>query len=126
GAKLNLACQYAEGNIIANWDDDDWYAEWRLKYQVESIINCGKQICGINNLLYYDLRNKAAYQYVYPENQRVWLLGSSLLYTKDSWRNNQFADIDVGMDGLFVWNAKEDNLLVLPDNKFSVHMIHKA
>src|SRR5665213_2014872 len=30
GAKLNLACEYARGNIIANWDDDDWYASRRL------------------------------------------------------------------------------------------------
>jgi len=33
-------------------------------------------VCGINNLLYYDLRNKLAYRYVYPANQRTWLLGS--------------------------------------------------
>jgi glycosyltransferase involved in cell wall biosynthesis len=24
GAKLNLGCQYANGKIIVNWDDDDW------------------------------------------------------------------------------------------------------
>src|SRR5215210_5881737 len=29
GAKLNLACQHAKGNIIVHWDDDDWYAERR-------------------------------------------------------------------------------------------------
>lgn len=29
GAKLNLACEHARGTIIANWDDDDWYASHR-------------------------------------------------------------------------------------------------
>src|SRR5678816_3153619 len=28
GAKLNLACEQASGEIIINWDDDDWYAPW--------------------------------------------------------------------------------------------------
>ena len=36
GAKLNIACEYAGGDIIANWDDDDWYAPWRLTYNFYS------------------------------------------------------------------------------------------
>ena len=30
GAKRNLACEQARGEIIAHWDDDDWYAPDRL------------------------------------------------------------------------------------------------
>ena len=26
GAKRNIACEAARGEIIAHWDDDDWYA----------------------------------------------------------------------------------------------------
>ena len=37
GAKLNLACDYARGEIIAHWDDDDWYAPRRLSTQVEAL-----------------------------------------------------------------------------------------
>src|SRR5262249_39730198 len=33
GAKRNLACEQAQGDIIAHWDDDDWYAPDRLRYQ---------------------------------------------------------------------------------------------
>jgi glycosyltransferase involved in cell wall biosynthesis len=125
GAKLNLACKYAKGNLIANWDDDDWYADWRLKYQAESLMNSGAQVCGINKLLYLDLRDKNTFQYVYPKEQRVWLLGSSLFYKKELWNINRFADINVGMDGLFVWKTKPENVLVLGDNRFSVHMVHR-
>lgn len=124
GAKLNLACTYATGNIIANWDDDDWYASWRLRYQIESLQDGKTNVCGINHLLYYDLRNKNAYQYIYPPDQRTWLLGSSLCYTKELWDSNQFAGINVGMDGLFVWNTPSDRITVLSDFTFSVHMIH--
>jgi hypothetical protein len=124
GAKLNLACQYAEGSIIVHWDDDDWYAPWRLKYQVQSLQEQQVGVCGINKLLYYDFRNKKAYQYIYPPDQRKWLLGSSLCYTKQLWRNNRFAEIDVGMDGLFVWNTPPQHVSVLDNYNFSVHMIH--
>jgi len=84
GAKLNLAAAYANGDIIANWDDDDWYAMRRLKYQVSALQQAQTDVCGINHLLYYDLQKQNAYQYIYPANQRVWLLGSSLCYTRET------------------------------------------
>ncbi len=125
GAKLNLACSYAQGEIIANWDDDDWYCNTRLSYQVDALKNNTIDVCGINNLLYYDLQNKCGYRYIYPANQKTWLLGSSLCYTKKLWCNNRFADIDVGMDGLFVWATSPENIKVLTDSAMSVHMIHE-
>jgi glycosyltransferase involved in cell wall biosynthesis len=124
GAKLNLACRYANGDIIVHWDDDDWYAPRRIQYQVDSLRDTGTDVCGINNLLYYDLRQKKAFQYIYPSNQRVWLLGSSLCYNKKLWHSTPFADIDVGMDGLFVWATAPERIRVLPDSSFAVHMIH--
>lgn len=126
GAKLNLACKYAAGSIIANWDDDDWYAPRRLTYQVNTLLTEGKALCGINRLLYYDLRTGQAYQYVYPPDQRTWLLGSSLCYTRELWSKNNFADIDVGMDGLFVWATAPDRIKVLADPSIAVHMIHDS
>ncbi|MDB5145993.1 MAG: glycosyltransferase, partial [Mucilaginibacter sp.] len=124
GAKLNMACDYAQGNILINWDDDDWYASRRITYQVKALKNNGTDVCGINNLLYYDLRNHNAHNYIYPANQRVWLLGSSLCYTRSLWDNNRFADINVGMDAYFVWGTTADKVTVLPDSSIAVHMIH--
>lgn len=124
GAKMNLACSYARGNIIANWDDDDWYSERRLSYQVNALQQRGIAVCGINDLFYFDIRNKKGFRYIYPANQRVWLLGSSLCFTKELWKSNTFADINVGMDGLFVWATSPDRVKVLEDSTFSVHMIH--
>jgi glycosyltransferase involved in cell wall biosynthesis len=124
GAKLNMACSQARGTIMVNWDDDDWYADWRLTYQVSSLQKDGAGVCGINKLFYYDLRNKKAFRYTYPPDQRTWLLGSSLCYTKQLWISNRFAEIDVGMDGLFVWNTSPGRVTVLDNYNFSVHMIH--
>ena len=36
GAKRNLACDLAKGDIILHWDDDDWMADWRVSYQARA------------------------------------------------------------------------------------------
>lgn len=124
GEKLNIACSNASGSIIANWDDDDWYATRRLNYQVDALSKDETKICGLNNLLYYDLSQKKAYQYQYPENQPKWLLGSSLCYYKSQWEAHPFEKINVGMDGLFVWKISSSMVAALEDSTMSVHMIH--
>nr|WP_084407026.1 glycosyltransferase [Pedobacter panaciterrae] len=124
GAKLNLACYYALGSIIVNWDDDDWYADYRINYQVKELKESNSDICGINNLLYYDLFKKEAFQYKYPSNQRKWLLGSSLCYQRSYWEKNHYKDINEGVDGLFVWAAPPEKVTALTDSTMSVHMIH--
>ncbi len=49
GAKRNLACLHARGEIIAHWDDDDWYAADRLRYQVAPILAGDADITGLEN-----------------------------------------------------------------------------
>jgi len=124
GAKLNLACEYAKGDIIATWDDDDWYANWRLIYQVDALQEEGVELCGINNLIYYDLVRGRGYEYVYPKNRKVWLSGSSLCFKKRHWEKNRFADINVGMDGLFAWATPRTQIRALENNTYSVLFIH--
>jgi len=125
GEKLNIACSNASGEVIANWDDDDWYAPHRLRYQRQALSDAKTQVCGINNLIYYDFSCKQAYEYRYPKDQRTWLLGSSLCYYKSHWATHPFEKINVGMDGLFVWATSSSMVTVLDDSTMSVHMIHK-
>jgi glycosyltransferase involved in cell wall biosynthesis/predicted O-methyltransferase YrrM len=125
GDKLNLACDYAKGGIIVNWDDDDWYDSSRIAYQIKTLQNEDMDVCGINHLLYLDLNTKAAFQYIYPPDQRTWLLGSSLCYTKSLWKQNPFASINVGMDALFVWSTPSQRVKNLSNKNISVHMIHE-
>jgi len=49
GAKRNFACQQAQGEIIAHWDDDDWYSSDRLRYQVMPLIAGDADITGLEN-----------------------------------------------------------------------------
>lgn len=124
GAKRNLACEQARGQLIAHWDDDDWQATHRLRYQVAALLRTGAQVCGINRLLFYDVRDGRGWQYVYPASQRLWLSGSSLLYRREFWAQHRFAGINVGEDARFVWSGRPDQLHVLPDSSFHIGIIH--
>ena len=55
GAKRNLACHHARGEIIAHWDDDDWYAPDRLRYQVTPIVAGDADITGLENAFVLEL-----------------------------------------------------------------------
>jgi hypothetical protein len=124
GAKLNLCCEQVPGSIIAQWDDDDWYASDRLTRQMDALERTGSQVCGINDLLYYDVRRGTGHRYVYPPGQRPWLLGASLFFRRELWERNRFAAIDVGMDGIFVWAVQPDRVFALPEPRLAVHLIH--
>jgi Glycosyl transferase family 2 len=125
GAKRNLACEQASGTLIAHWDDDDWHALHRLRYQVDHLLSSGAAICGLKDLLFLDIRTGKAWQYNYPAGQRPWLSGDSLVYTRAFWAANRFPDIDVGEDSRFVWTAAPRQLIALSDPTFHVGIIHE-
>jgi glycosyltransferase involved in cell wall biosynthesis/SAM-dependent methyltransferase len=125
GAKRNVSCEQARGTIIAHWDDDDWYAPYRLSYQVGELLREGTDVCGTSTLFFYDAENGRAWQYVYPSDQRVWLVGSTLCYTRAFWEKNRFAHINVGEDARFVWSAGAGRVTRLADASFHVGMVHR-
>jgi glycosyltransferase involved in cell wall biosynthesis len=55
GAKRNVAVQHAAGTLIAQWNDDDWYAPNRLSAQAEPILRGAADICGLNDTLFLSM-----------------------------------------------------------------------
>ncbi|HEX8475954.1 MAG TPA: glycosyltransferase [Pyrinomonadaceae bacterium] len=125
GAKRNLACERARGQLIAHWDDDDWHAPHRLSYQVRALLRGHADVCGINTLLFYEAVSERAWRYSYPSNQKPWLSGSTLCYTRAFWKTNRFPDIDVGEDARFMWSNRAKRLKVLEDATFHVGLVHE-
>ena len=124
GAKRNLACERARGELIVHWDDDDWHAPHRISYQVEHLLRTQVEICGINILLFYDIVNSQAWQYIYPKTQPFWLSGSTLCYQRSYWGRHHFPEINVGEDARFVWSGLPERMTTLPDSTFHVSIIH--
>ncbi|MBF8296091.1 MAG: glycosyltransferase [Bacteroidetes bacterium] len=124
GAKRNIACEHSRGEIIAHWDDDDWHAPHRLTYQLESLRQRNADVCGIRDMLFYDISTGDSWIYQYPRRSRFWLAGGSLVYRKEFWRRSPFPDAQVGEDSRFVWSHNSDRALCLPDYRFYVALIH--
>lgn len=124
GAKRNVACTEARGTIIVHWDDDDWMAPWRLRYQVENLLKEQADVCGIDQVLYYAPQSKQAWRYIYPKRERPWVVGGTLCYTKAFWQKNPFPDINVGEDTRFVWRGLPKKIVSLQDPNFYVALIH--
>ncbi len=126
GAKRNLACEQAAGEIILHWDDDDWYSGWRISYQVKQLLSRGAQLCGLNRLLYYDPENDRAFRYEYPKSGKPWVAGNTLCYRKEFWRRYRFLDLNVGEDVRFVWQALSGEMAVLDNGAWVTAIIHSG
>ncbi len=124
GAKRNECVKASHGDFILHWDDDDWSAPRRISYQVEALLREGAEVCGLRQMLFYDLTSGCAWLYDYPAGQRSWLAGGSLLYTRQFWQRAPFPNVQVGEDTRFVWSQRRVRLFVLPDYNFYVAMIH--
>ena len=68
GALRNLAVAEARGGIVAQWDDDDWYAPERLGEQLRALEHSGRPACVLIRWIIYD----AITQQAYMSARRTW------------------------------------------------------
>jgi hypothetical protein len=47
GEKHDMALRISTGDVVAHWDDDDWFSETRLESQVKAMRETGSDLCGI-------------------------------------------------------------------------------
>lgn len=125
GAKHNIACEMAKGDIIVHWDDDDWMSDSRLSYQVADLLSrSSNSLLGLSRLIYYDPRKNSSWEYVYPPGQRAWVCGNTFCYRKPLWRRNPFPSRNEGADTMWVWSLKEASISAHSENSFYISIIH--
>jgi hypothetical protein len=105
GHKRNLACEAASGQIIIQWDDDDWYGPHRVSRQVDEIVGGNADATGIGVNLLLDVRSmqiwstrerQAADPLFGPVES---LAGGTTAVRKDIWRQvNGYPDLSNGED----------------------------
>ena len=124
GAKRNVACEQARGDVIVHWDDDDWAAPWRVSYQVAALDEQRADICGLDRVLFYEPRTARAWRYTFPRGNRQWVHGATLCYRKAFWATNRFPEMNVGEDTRFVWGPRAARTIALADSRCYVGMVH--
>jgi hypothetical protein len=124
GGKRNRACELAAGEIIAHWDDDDWYPPNRLSRQVIALIDRDADVCGSSRLYYRDTDRTRAWEYAYQRPGRPWVAGNTLAYRRVAWERTRFRDVRVGEDSHFVWRHAGSRVVDLADPRLCVGTIH--
>ncbi|MBO0723351.1 MAG: glycosyltransferase family 2 protein [Blastocatellia bacterium] len=128
GTKRNLACEAARGKLIAHWDDDDWFSARRLSYQVGAMLSAEGEVCGLRQMLFYKIAAGKTWLYRLPSAFWNWLIGGSLIYTRDFWRRGHFPPVWVGEDTIFISNhfSKDalKNAVYLSDFSIYVALVH--
>ena len=124
GAKRNLACREASGEIILHWDDDDWMAPGWVRHQVTHLLTAHADITGLDKPYFYHPALQKAWQYIYPPNEKPWVHGGTLCYTKATWRNHPFPEINIAEDLEFLWNGCPKKIIPHAYVELYVALIH--
>lgn len=101
GAKRNWCVEHARGDLIAHWDDDDWYGPERLQMQVQAMQLSHSEVCGIDAPVFYDLITGTAFQY-HCRARVGYLYSPTLMFTREYWARSPFPDVQVGAGTPFV------------------------
>jgi len=109
GAKRNLACNQAAGEIIAHWDDDDWYSTDRLRYQVAPILAGKADITGLENAFVLELPGGKFWTTDSALHQRLFVgnvHGGTLVYRKELWTNGlRYPEVNLAEDAWLLARA---------------------
>ena len=124
GAKRNVACERACGELVMHWDDDDWSAPRRLSYQVEMFNKQDVDVSGLNAVYFCDPVGRRAWRYEYPDGRRPWVHDATFCYRRHFWEDAPFPDTSFGIDTSYLWQGSPKRVGALPDPSFYVALIH--
>lgn len=121
GAKRNIGCHHATGEMIAHFDDDDYSFPGRLADQVPRLIETGKSVTGYHSIRFTD--GSRWWQYHgHPVN---WAFDTSLCYRKSFWARHPFDEINDGLEASFRAAAiREGEFVTVAGNEQLYATIH--
>lgn len=109
GAKRNLACAEARGEIIAHWDDDDWYAPDRLRYQAMPVVAGEADLTGLDGAFVLEVPAGHFWTVDRDLHQRMYVgdvHGGTLVYRKAIWQEGlKYPEINLAEDAMLLYQA---------------------
>lgn len=109
GAKRNRACAEARGEIIAHWDDDDWYSADRLARQAAPILRGEADVTGLDNRFVLQMPvgrfwtvNRRLHRTMFTCDVH----GGTLVYRRSLWTAGiRYPEVNLAEDAMFVRDA---------------------
>jgi glycosyltransferase involved in cell wall biosynthesis len=130
--KATAGVKAARGEVIAHWDDDDWYARERLERQLTPILKGEADLSGIPTRWILDLANSAFY--LAAEGRRIPFDDSlarvndaNLCYRKTIWEKHEGFDRGMMAEkvGLIRRSMEEGaKVAVIPNDGLFVYTRH--
>jgi hypothetical protein len=88
GNKRELACELADGNVLVQWDDDDWHGAARLRRQVAPLATGAADMTGILRGYLLDLRTLRFWKGAPPLHEgslHPLIVAGTLAFTREAW-----------------------------------------
>jgi glycosyltransferase involved in cell wall biosynthesis len=109
GAKRNRGCSLAQGEFIAQWDDDDWYGPQRLSAQLAPLLAGQADISGLQDTPFFDLDRWTLWRCTPALHRRLFVEdvhGGTLVYRRELWqRTGGYPDRSLAEDAWFLRQA---------------------
>lgn len=132
GAKRNRACELARGEIVAHWDDDDWYAAERLSAQVAPLLRGEAEICGLTGTRFFDLNQWRFWACTPDLHRRLFVHdvhGGTLVYRRSVFeRLARYPDASLAEDAAFLRAAvaRGARLAAIEGSELFLYVRHAA
>lgn len=130
GSKRNFACEQARGEFVAHWDDDDWYAPERLRYQIAPLIANQADITGLEARFVLDTVQGRFWTTRRDLHQRMFLgdvHGGTLVFRRRLFAEGlRYPDADLAEDAWLLKTAlnRGQRLLRLDNQGVFVYVRH--
>ncbi len=100
GRKRQIACERADGDVMVQWDDDDWFGPTRVSRQVAPLALGTADISGILNGYLLDLTTFRFYGGGPPLHEgqlHAWIVAGTLSFTRSAWQSSGgYPDCSIG------------------------------
>jgi hypothetical protein len=100
GGKRQLACEAADGDVMVQWDDDDWYGPTRVSRQVAPLAAGTADVSGILKGYLFDLPTFRFYKGgppLHEGNLHASIIAGTLAFTRSAWRSTGgYPDCSIG------------------------------
>jgi glycosyltransferase involved in cell wall biosynthesis len=132
GAKRNQACQHAQGSIIAQWDDDDWYAANRLSAQIAPLLAGRAEVSALSSEIFFDLPRWEFWRCTPELHRRMFFRdvhGGTLVFQRAIYdRGVRYPNCSLAEDASFLQQALcgGARLEKLPGDRLFVYLRHAA
>lgn len=130
GAKRNRGIADAHGELVAQWDDDDWYAPSRLRRQVEPLLADEADVTALAAGVFFDLPRWEFWTCSPRLHRRLFVEdvhGGTLVFRKRIWEQiGRYPDASLAEDAAFLRHAvrRRARLRRLPNDGLFVYVRH--